>query len=159
MYLTIAILIFLVIASKHISGSGGVVPGRIVELYGSFVRSASLRFGIPERRIYAIIEQESSGKADSLGGSGERGLMQMKQDALTDANSHFLLHYTFDDLWEPEKAIIAGTAYLAVLRRWTDGDLDLATRAYNVGIGNVLANSASGGTYLASVLTKENHYT
>lgn len=96
-------------------------------------------------RINRVIEIESRGDPNATGAAGERGLMQILPDAWADTAAYLMVHWPFDDAWDPIKNIIIGTGYYdQVLPRYLAhyGIPDTPyTRlaAYNWGIGN-LAN-------------------
>lgn len=126
--------------------------------YIPFIREASLRWDVPPERIMAIILQESSGDRAAQGSSGEIGLMQIMAPALDDVNRNTGSNYTLPELYEPKINIDAGTAYLAILRGELAYDLDVATQAYNAGIGNVQRNPEAGRGYLEAVISKEKFF-
>jgi soluble lytic murein transglycosylase-like protein len=126
--------------------------------YSSLVQSMADKYGLPRSRVGAMVLQESKGNPGSVGLAGERGLMQMKSGALSDVNRVYGFGFSFDDLFTPEVAIEAGCAYLAWLEGQFDGDLDLATQAYNAGIGNVKKNPKAGLSYLSQVKAKESYF-
>lgn len=119
------------------------------------IDAASLRFNIPKQRIIAIIAQESGGKPDARGLKQDIGLMQVTPPALADFNRVYARSYSVNALLDPAINIEVGTGYLAWLKNRTNGDLDLATRAYNVGLGNILQTPDAGSGYLANVLKYE----
>jgi soluble lytic murein transglycosylase-like protein len=127
---------------------------RVVDNFGLFVTQASERFKVPQERIYAHICVESDGNAGAVGSAGERGLMQLKPGALTDSNKVSKANYSFDDMFDAEKNITAGTAYLAWIERYFfPGDWDKVSRAYNQGVGR--PNSPLAYTYLAKIKLAE----
>jgi soluble lytic murein transglycosylase len=117
---------------------------------------AFVRFNIDTSVILAIICVESQGDSNAVGSSTERGLMQLKQAALTDANSVSNLNYSFDEMFQARKNVLSGSAYL----RWLLNRLftiQLAVRAYNAGIGNIRQNPSLGQSYLDSVTRYANY--
>lgn len=148
--LAILAVVMLLVVSTPSTVTAMTIAGR----FQGAVASASTRFAIPQARIFAIIAQESSGRVDAIGLAGERGLMQMTQGALADVNAVFGFGFSFADMFDAEKAIFAGTAYLRIqLNQF--GNLDTATRAYNAGADNVRKSSTAGQTYLSDVLRWE----
>jgi soluble lytic murein transglycosylase-like protein len=131
----------------------------IVVTRRAVVQLAAARYGIPERRLYAMIAVESANVPTAKGSAGERGLMQMKPAALADVNRRFKLGITFDDLWDPEKAINAGAAYLRIQVDAFGGNLDLGTQAYNKGAGAVALDKTAGLDYLKKVKAAESTFT
>jgi soluble lytic murein transglycosylase-like protein len=169
-YIFIAIIIvFLFIASTSQSqsdttGSPGngstsnynISPAIVnkVNTFSSYVTTEANSFNIPESRIKAHIAVESAGNPNAKGSAGEVGLMQLKPGALSDVNKKYLSSapLTLDDLWQPNYAIAAGTAYLKILYDQL-GDLDDASAAYQGGAGNY--GSPAAQTYLSKILTAE----
>ncbi len=52
-----------------------------------------------------------------------RGLMQMAQRALSDVKTNFKRSYVFDDMFDAEKNIQAGSLYLKLRIKWVKGDV------------------------------------
>lgn len=125
--------------------------------YYDIIQRAAYSFGIPANRIFAHMIQESGGNPNCVGKLGERGLMQIMPAAFADVKKYFpqFSEITYDDLWNPEINIMIGAAYLSLLYKWTKYDLDLASRAYNVGIGTIQQNPLAGSDYLAKIKTYE----
>jgi soluble lytic murein transglycosylase-like protein len=123
--------------------------------YDTLIITMAGKYGLPVRRVAAMVMQESSGNPSSVGLAGEHGLMQMMPGALADVNASYGFSFSFDDLFQPEIAIETGCAYLSWLSHQFGGDIDLATQAYNAGIGNVRKNSSAGTAYLQKVKSKE----
>jgi soluble lytic murein transglycosylase-like protein len=122
--------------------------------YDSFINAASARFGVPSERITAHIIVESNGDPAAVGSAGERGLMQLKPGALTDSNKVSHDDYSFDDMFDAEKNINAGAAYLAWIERYFfPGDWDKVSRAYNQGVGQ--PNNVLAYAYLAKIKLAE----
>lgn len=100
---------------------------RIVEL----ARDGASKSGLPAALLYAMILKESSGNPDAQHKkSGARGLMQLKAAA---AGEHGV---GYDELFDPEKNVEAGSGYLARMMERFEGDPKRALSAYNVGPGN-----------------------
>jgi soluble lytic murein transglycosylase-like protein len=108
---------------------------------------ASIESGVPVKRVIAMAMQES-GIQMVNGQAGEKGIMQLTQPAVTDAQ--LSSGKTFAD-WQtdPHQNIRAGVAYLGWLKKRFPGDLDSATRAYNAGPTG--AREGGGYSYLAAV--------
>lgn len=94
-------------------------------------------------RINRVIEIESRGDPNAIGAAGERGLMQILPGAWADASAYLMVHWPFEDAFDPVKNIIIGSAYYdQVIPRYLThyGVPDTPyTRlaAYNWGIGKV----------------------
>lgn len=153
-WIVVAVIVVLLIIAKPMTA----LASKIVTTRETPVELASRTYKIPSRRIYAMIAVESANNEKALGSAGERGLMQMKPGALSDVNNRFKLNITFDELWQPEKAIQAGAAYLRILCDYFSGNLDLATQAYNRGMGKVALDKTEGLSYLAKVKKAESTF-
>jgi soluble lytic murein transglycosylase-like protein len=129
-----------------------------VNLFEELIDAASGEHDIPIARIKAHIAVESAGNANAVGGGGEVGLMQMTTGALSDVNDSYLSNgnqFSTNDMYEPRWAIFAGVAYLRLLYEKC-GDLDTASKAYNVGLGNVDGTAAAA--YLSKIKAAENYF-
>lgn len=73
------------------------------------VAQASLRFGIPEAWIYAVIRVESAGRVRAVSSAGAIGLMQLMPGTWARQRTRFALG---PDPFDPRDNIIAGTSYL-----------------------------------------------
>ncbi len=94
------------------------------------VRDASLRFGIPERWIYAVMRAESAGRAGATSRVGAMGLMQIMPATWRALSARYALG---SDAYEPRASIMGGTAYIREMydRYGAPGFL----AAYNAGPG------------------------
>ena len=94
----------------------------------SFVTEASLRFGIPERWIDAVMRVESAGDASAISRAGAMGLMQLMPRTYATLRARLGLGA---NPFDPHDNIIAGAAYLREMhdRYGTAGFL----AAYNAG--------------------------
>ena len=96
--------------------------------YDALITKASVPYGIPEKLIKAVIQQESGFNTNATSPVGAKGLMQLmpataKSLGVTDATN-------------AEQSIMAGTKYLKqMLSKF--GSYDLMLAAYNAGPGNV----------------------
>jgi len=94
-------------------------PGEDPAAWKPAVTAASLRFGIPESWIRAVIMAESGGR-EVIDGSpvtskaGAMGLMQLMPGTWAEMQPRYGLGA---DPYDPEANILAGTAYLAELQR------------------------------------------
>jgi D-alanyl-D-alanine carboxypeptidase len=109
----------------------------LIERWAPFITEASLRFGVPESWIRAVIRQESGGHTVSQGDApitsdaGAEGLMQVMPDTYDEMKAQYALG---DNAYDPHDNIIAGTAYLSWLRKRYGFPKMFA--AYNDGPGN-----------------------
>ena len=113
----------------------------------TFVSEASLRFGIPERWINAVMRVESAGDPSATSRAGAMGLMQVMPE--TYAMMRARLHLGANP-FDPHDNIIAGAAYLSEMhdRYGTAGFL----AAYNAGPAR-WADHLTGGRPLPSQTT------
>lgn len=89
------------------------------------IRSAAQAFAVDESLIRAIIHAESAYRPDARSPKGAQGLMQ-----LMPATQREL---AVEDPYEPLGNILGGTDYLAQLLATFNGNIELATAAYNAG--------------------------
>lgn len=73
------------------------------------VAEASLRFGIPEQWIYAVMRAESAGRIGAVSSAGAMGLMQLMPGTWARQRARFRLG---TDPFDPRDNILAGTSYL-----------------------------------------------
>lgn len=60
-----------------VSGAVDAAQQDAVRRYATFIREAAARYEVPASLIAAVIEQESSGRAEAVSGAGALGLMQV----------------------------------------------------------------------------------
>ena len=89
--------------------------------------------------IYAVIRQESAFGETAQSPAGARGLMQLmpKTGKYTARKYHIPLS-DISELYEPGKNIMLGSAYLGDLMKQYNGNIILASAAYNAGPYTVL---------------------
>ncbi|MBL0923446.1 MAG: lytic transglycosylase domain-containing protein [Sphingomonadaceae bacterium] len=94
------------------------------------VAEASLRFGIPEDWIYAVMRVESAGRVTAVSSAGAMGLMQLMPGTWARQRARFGFG---SDPFDPRDNIMAGTSYLREMydRYGAPGFL----AAYNAGPG------------------------
>lgn len=94
--------------------------------WGKDIDDAARLYKIPASRIAAIVGTESKGERLAGGKAGERGLMQLTEDAWNEIGQGV----SFSDAWDGRTNIFAGVRYL---KKQLDrhGTLDLATGYYN----------------------------
>ncbi|MEO7247353.1 MAG: lytic transglycosylase domain-containing protein [Novosphingobium sp.] len=104
-------------------------PPHTIEI-SSHVAEASLRFGLPESWIYAVMRTESAGKIGAVSSAGAMGLMQLMPGTWARQRTRFGLG---SDPYDPRDNIMAGTSYL---REMFDsyGTIGMLA-AYNAGPG------------------------
>jgi soluble lytic murein transglycosylase len=105
--------------------------------YDDLIRQASQRYGVAPELIKAVIWRESQFQPRKVGLQGERGLMQITENAATDwAHAEKIQTFVFTDLFDPKVNIEAGTWYLdRALTHWSakDNPLPFALAEYNAG--------------------------
>lgn len=94
------------------------------------VRDASLRFGIPEQWIWAVMRVESAGRIDATSPVGAMGLMQVMPGTWANLTAR---HGLGGNAYDPRANIMAGAAYLRDMHDRYGSPGFLA--AYNAGPG------------------------
>lgn len=106
-------------------------PVRLNVRYEPIIRSAAERHNVSPVLVAAVARVESDFDPFSHSHKNARGVMQV----IPETGARFGV--SADDLFDPERNIAAGTAYLAWLLDRYRGDVDLALAAYNAGEGAV----------------------
>jgi hypothetical protein len=83
-------------------------PNAAIDI-ASHVRDASLRFGIPEAWIWAVMRVESAGRIDATSHAGAMGLMQVMPGTWASLTAR---HGLGGNAYDPRANILAGAAYL-----------------------------------------------
>lgn len=98
--------------------------------HAAFISEASLRFGVPEAWIRAVMHVESAGDIRAISSAGAMGLMQIMPATWRELRARYGLG---SDPYDPRENILAGTAYLREMfdRYGSPGFL----AAYNAGPG------------------------
>jgi soluble lytic murein transglycosylase-like protein len=99
--------------------------------YGSVIERAAVRHDLPPLLVAAVTRVESDFNPYEISHKGARGLMQV----MPETGRRFGV--APDHLFDPERNVAAGTAYLSWLLDRYDGNLDLALAGYNAGEGAV----------------------
>ncbi|WP_240652726.1 lytic transglycosylase domain-containing protein [Rheinheimera riviphila] len=97
--------------------------------YQHSISEAAAAHQLEPALIRAVIHAESGFKADALSRQGARGLMQLMPKTAKDLG----VKNSFDS----HANILGGSAYLAKLLQSYQGDIALASAAYNAGPGTV----------------------
>ncbi len=92
--------------------------------YDDLIRQASERYGVAPELIKAVIWRESQFRPEKVGSQGERGLMQITENAAADwARAEKIQTFVSTDLFDPKVNIEAGTWYLnRALTHWSAKD-------------------------------------
>jgi len=150
--------------------------------YDDLIRQASERYGVAPELIKAIIWRESQFRPNKVGAQGERGLMQITENAATDwARAEKIQTFVSSDLFDPKVNIEAGTWYLnRALTHWStkDNPVPFALAEYNAGRSRVrrwvqdsgMGDTAGAGdlqavmdfpttkSYIASIIARYDFY-
>ncbi len=94
------------------------------------VSDAALRFGIPERWIYAVMRAESAGRVNATSPVGAMGLMQIMPRTWSALSARYDLG---DNPYDPRANVMAGAAYIREMHDRYGAPGFLA--AYNAGPG------------------------
>ena len=109
------------------------VDWRTVRLYpdafGAEITAAARRWQIDPALVRAVIHAESAFNPEAISRAGAQGLMQLMPATAGD--------YGVTDAFDVHQNIEAGTRHLAELLTRYQGDVRLATAAYNAGAGAV----------------------
>lgn len=97
--------------------------------FASEIREAARLHRVDEALIRAVIHAESAYQSDALSPKGAQGLMQLMPATQQELE--------IPDAFDPALNIEGGTRYLAGLLEQFDGDVELASAAYNAGPGAV----------------------
>jgi len=97
--------------------------------FGNAIFQAAQRYRIDSLLLAAMVETESSFKADAVSPRGAVGLMQVLPETA--------LRYGGGDVSQPAVNLDVGARYFSSLLRQFSGDLELALAAYNAGPGAV----------------------
>ncbi|HSX61626.1 MAG TPA: lytic transglycosylase domain-containing protein, partial [Tahibacter sp.] len=119
------------------------------------IAAAALEFGLDEALLRAVVHAESAFNPNALSNKGAQGLMQLMPGTADDLG--------VDNPFDATQNIRGGAQYLAQQLKTFQGDVRLATAAYNAGPGNV---SKYGGVppfdetqvYVSRVATLRDRY-
>jgi len=103
-------------------------PGPPEDPWGPYIREAAGRYGVPERWVRAVMQQESGGEEQATSPAGAMGLMQVMPFTYEELR---VRHQLGDDPYEPHNNILAGTAYIREMYHRYGSPVFLA--AYNAG--------------------------
>ncbi|MYZ49095.1 lytic transglycosylase domain-containing protein [Propylenella binzhouense] len=115
----------------------GPVPA---DPYAIYVAEASLRFGVPESWIRAVMRVESAGDPAATSPKGAMGLMQVMPQTWAELSAR---HGFGPNAYDPRESILAGAAYLREMHdRY--GTVEGMLAAYNAGPGRYDDHLATG---------------
>lgn len=98
--------------------------------FGPHIKAAIAKNPVDEALVRAIIQAESAYNPYALSKTGAQGLMQLMPGTAA--------QYGVSDSYDAQQNINGGVAYLRFLLDMFDGDVRLASAAYNAGENNVL---------------------
>lgn len=102
---------------------------KVPNQWGVIVERAAKQYGLDPAVLAGLIQTESSWNPRAASGAGPVGLTQINTDTAAEAG------IGLSDRTNPEKAIFAGARLLSKRLAAAKGDLTLALRMYNMGIG------------------------
>lgn len=114
-------------ASAH-RGLGAVGQPKL-DIHAEIFKAAAKKNRIDDAWLRAIAHAESNFQANAVSPKGAQGIMQMLPKTSA--------QYRVDDPFSPKESIQAGAKMLSELLRRYKGDRQLATAAYNAGIGTI----------------------
>ncbi|WP_410768014.1 lytic transglycosylase domain-containing protein [Fontibacillus sp. BL9] len=116
-------------AESFSSSEGSATIGKTRGEMDNLVTQASLKYGVPESLIKAVIETESSFNPEAVSSAGAKGLMQ-----LMDGTANGL---GVSNPFDPAQNIDGGTRYLSYQLKRFGGEENTALAAYNAGPGRL----------------------
>jgi len=151
--LAVAAAVFLALADDPSYLAKEAIAFGRYQKYDGLIRQASQRYGVAPELIKAVIWRESRFQPHKVGTQGERGLMQITENAAADwALAEKIETFAPTDLFDPKVNIEAGTWYLKrALAHWSakDDPVPFALAEYNAGRTRVkkwVKNSGQGET-------------
>lgn len=99
--------------------------------FSNIVRRLSDQYGLDWKLVTAVVAAESNFNPCATSQRGAVGLMQLTPDTAK------RYRVTAEELYEPEKNLIAGVQHLKSLTERFNGDMVLTLAAYNAGEGAV----------------------
>ncbi|KJC56176.1 hypothetical protein UP10_36920 [Bradyrhizobium sp. LTSPM299] len=127
------------VSAKRLSSPTHRAGAALLAPFAAFVTEASLRFGVPEHWIRAVMRVESAGDIRARSRKGAMGLTQIMPETWTELRARYNLG---TDPYDPRDNILAGAAYLREMydRYGAPGFL----AAYNAGPGRYENHLATG---------------
>lgn len=116
------------------SGDYGDLALRFPLSFSDSVQRQARNHQLDPGHVYAVIRQESAFNKDARSHAGAMGLMQlMPQTGRVTARKYDIPLASTRNLFEPEKNISIGSAYLKQVMAQYDNNIVLASAAYNAG--------------------------
>ncbi|MFC1708239.1 transglycosylase SLT domain-containing protein [Planctomycetota bacterium] len=113
------------------------------------ILDAAKKTGVPAALLAGFVAKESSGRADVVGITGDRGLMQINPRAHPD-------FFKTKDWKSPKDSVEYGAQFIRRNLRSFTGDVERAVAAYNAGAGGVRKGVRKGLTL--DQITYKPHY-
>lgn len=127
------------------SDAGAVDSGSSVPTnYESLIAQASIKYGVPESLIKAVIDTESGFNPNVVSSAGAKGLMQLMDGTAAGLG--------VSDSFDPAQNIDAGTKYLSLQLQRFGGQEKMALAAYNAGPGKLSRLGVASDNELMSML-------
>jgi soluble lytic murein transglycosylase-like protein len=127
------------VSAKRLSSPAHRAGAALLAPFAAFVTEASLRFGVPEHWIRAVMRVESAGDIRARSRKGAMGLTQIMPETWTELRARYNLG---TDPYDPHDNILAGAAYLREMHDRYGAPGFLA--AYNAGPGRYERHLATG---------------
>lgn len=114
--------------------------------YRDGIEKHAAQRGLDLAWVFSVVRQESAFIEDARSPAGALGLMQvMPATGKETARALGMKNFTASQLTHPSTNLPIGTAYLKRMLTYFDGNMVLATAAYNAGPGNVSRWLQAGG--------------
>lgn len=106
---------------------------RFPRAYPDIVSAKSQQHGVESEWVYSLIRQESAFAPSARSPAGALGMMQLMPSTAKQVSRKLGLNFNTHNLLDPENNITLGTQYLSDLLQRFEGNIVLATAAYNAG--------------------------
>jgi len=127
------------VSAKRLSSPAHRAGAALLAPFAAFMTEASLRFGVPEHWIRAVMRVESAGDIRARSRKGAMGLTQIMPETWIELRARYNLGA---DPYDPHDNILAGAAYLREMHDRYGAPGFLA--AYNAGPGRYERHLATG---------------